>query len=54
VYVVWNRYTTSHEVGVNFLSKANAEAALEHVLTFGLEMVEYLEAQKLLKNYGVA
>jgi hypothetical protein len=36
---------TSTEVGVKLLRKANA--ALEHVLTFGLEMIDYLKSQKL-------
>jgi hypothetical protein len=54
VYVVWNPYTEGREVGVKFLGRTNAEAALEHVLTFGLEMIDYLKAQRLLKNYGAA
>jgi hypothetical protein len=39
--------TEARVVGVKLLRKANAEAALEHVLTFGLEMIDYLKSQKL-------
>jgi hypothetical protein len=53
VYVVWNPYTDTHEVGVKSLKRSNAEAALDFVLTFGLELIDYLKSQRLLKNYEV-
>ncbi len=48
--MVWNPYTDRRKVGVKFLRKSDAEAALEHVLTFGLEMIDYLKSQKLLRK----
>lgn len=41
------------QVGVKFLDDSNAERALEHILTFGGEMIEYLEANKLFIDYKI-
>jgi len=38
-------------VGVKFLDDSNADHALEHIITFGAEIIQYLESQKLIKDY---
>lgn len=40
-------------VGIKFLGNKNAEHALENIITFGLEIIQYLEASKLLKDYKI-
>lgn len=44
---------TCYSIGIKFLSDENAEHALEHIITFGSEMIEYLEANKLLVDYKI-
>lgn len=51
-YRCFNPYNKKVTIGVKYLSEANAEAAVEHILTFGSEMIQYLEANKLLKDYN--
>lgn len=41
------------QVGVKFLTDENAERALEHIITFGGEMIQYLEVNKLLIDYKI-
>lgn len=50
-YLCYNPYNKSLTVGVKYLDNRNAETALEHILTFGLEMIDYLKSQKLLIDY---
>jgi len=33
------------------LTEDNAENALNHIITYGGEMIQYLESNRLLKNY---
>lgn len=40
-----------YKVGVKFLNDESAERALEHIITFGGEMIQYLEANKLFQDY---
>lgn len=40
-----------YEIGVKFLDDEVAEKALEHIITFGGEMIQYLETQKLIIDY---
>lgn len=40
-----------YTVGIKFLDKSNAEQALEHIITYGGELIQYLEANKLIKDY---
>jgi len=37
--------------GIKFLNEYNAENALNHILTYGSEMIMYLKYNKLLKDY---
>ncbi len=50
-YRAWNPYLRKLTVGIKYLSDSNAERALEHILTFGGEMIEYLGANKLIIDY---
>lgn len=38
-------------IGIKFLDQTNAEKALEHIITFGGELIQYLEANKLVIDY---
>lgn len=42
-----------YQVGVKFLDDSNAEHALEHILTFGGELIQYLEVNKLIKDFKI-
>lgn len=50
-YRCFNPYTDTFTVGVKYLSEANAEKALENIVTFGSELIEYLSSQRLLIDY---
>lgn len=51
-YRCYNPYTKTHSTGLQFLGEAEAETALEHILTFGTEIIDYLKVNKLLINYN--
>lgn len=53
-YLCFNPYFKELKVGIIFLSDKEAERALEHIITFGSEMINYLQAEKLLKDYPYA
>lgn len=40
-----------YTVGIKFLDDSNAEKALEHIITFGGELIQYLEVNKLIKDF---
>jgi len=40
-----------YTVGIKFLSDKNAEKALENIYTFGGEIIQYLEFNKLIQDY---
>lgn len=42
-----------YKVGIKFLDDKVAENALEHIITFGSEIIQYLEANKLIKDYKI-
>ena len=50
-YRCWNPYLKTLTVGIKFLSDHNAENALNHILTYGGEMIDYLASQRLIKDY---
>lgn len=52
VFRCFNPYDETLSVGVKFLSEKNAEVALENIITYGGEMIEYLELNKLLQDYN--
>lgn len=51
VYRCYNPYLDSLTIAVKYLSDSNAERALEHVITFGGEMIQYLAANKLIIDF---
>jgi len=50
-YLCFNPYSETLAVGVKFLSDHNAEHALENIITYGGEMIDYLITNRLLIDY---
>lgn len=50
-YLCFNPYNNQLSKGVKFLSEKSAENALEHIITTGGEIIDYLQANALLKDY---
>lgn len=50
-YLCFNPYTDTYSVGAKFLGQKEAENALEHIITYGSELIDYLATQKLLVDY---
>lgn len=50
-YICYNPYTNQVSVGVKFLGKQSAENALENIITFGGEMIDYLLSNNLLRDF---
>lgn len=50
-YLCFNPYTETATIGVKFLSDHNAERALENILTYGGEIIDYLQSNRLLKDF---
>lgn len=53
IYRCFNPYDKTYGVGVKYLNQSNAESALEHVITFGGEMIDYLRMERKLKNFSM-
>ena len=53
IYKCHNPYTKETKTGIKFLGNYNAENALEHIITFSGEMIDYLESNKSFKDYHV-
>jgi hypothetical protein len=50
-YLCFNPYAKTYTVGAKFLTDKTAENALEHIITYGGELINYLKTQRLLKDY---
>lgn len=50
-YLCFNPYNNTLSKGVKYLHRSNAETAMEHVITFGGEIIDYLQANKLVKDF---
>ena len=50
-YICYNPYFKTKTIGVRYLTEDNAMNALEHIMTFGGELISYLQVNKLLVNY---
>ena len=50
-YWCYNPYFKTYTKGIKFLGRANAEAALNHIYTHGTELIDYLKANRLLRDY---
>lgn len=53
-YICYDPYFNQTTIGIKFLTDKNAEHALENIITFGSEMIDYLESDKLLVDYKEA
>ena len=50
-YRCYNPYLKSLTIGIKYLNDSNAEAALNHIITYGGEMIDYLASQRLIKDH---
>lgn len=50
-YLCYNPYNKMVSKGIKFLSDKNAERAIENIITHGGELIDYLQINKLLKDY---
>lgn len=50
-YLCYNPYNKTYTKGVKYLHQSNAETALEHIMTFGGEMLDYLIVNKLVIDF---
>lgn len=53
-YICFNPYADTYSVGAKFLGDKEAENAVEHLITYGSDMITYLKANRLLKEYHYA
>lgn len=51
-YLCFNPYTDTYSVGAKYLGSKQAENALEHIITYGGELIDYLQSQKMLIDFG--
>jgi hypothetical protein len=51
IYYCYNPYAKKLEIGVKYLTEQTIDEAIEHIITFGSEMIDYLKVNKLLVNY---
>lgn len=52
VYRCFNPYTKTTTVGVKYLGPKNRDNALNEILTYGSEILQYLLANRLFKDYN--
>lgn len=50
-YLCFNPYNNTYTKGIKYLNRSNAETAMEHIITYGGEIIDYLQAQKLIMDY---
>ena len=50
-YLCFNPYDNTKSIGIKFLNNRNAERALENIMTYGGEMLDYLLTNRLFKDY---
>jgi hypothetical protein len=50
-YICFNPYTNEVSTGIKFLDDLNAEDALNNIITWGSELIDYLQTNKLLIDY---
>lgn len=51
VYLCYNPYNDTYSKGIKFLHKGDAENALDHIITFGSEIYDYLIVNKLFIDF---
>lgn len=47
----FNPYSETYSIGVKYLNSKTAEKALENIITFGSEMIDYLRVNKLIIDF---
>ena len=52
-YICYNPYSNTKTVGIKFLSQQNRDNAIEEIITFGGEILQYLLSNKLFIDYEV-
>lgn len=50
-YICFNPYLETRSIGVKFLTDDNAENALNHIMTAGGEIINYLQVNKLIIDF---
>lgn len=50
-YICFNPYTKTKTVGIKYLNQSNRDEALNDIVTFGGEILQYLLANRLFKEY---
>lgn len=50
-YIAYNPYRKTKTVSIKFLSQKNRDDALNEIVTYGAEILDYLLANKLFKDY---
>ncbi len=50
-YICFNPYTNTRTIGIKYLNQDNRDNALNDIITFGGEILQYLLFQKLFKDY---
>jgi hypothetical protein len=50
-YICHNPYTNENSRGIKFLDESNAQHALDNIITWGSEIIDYLQSHKLLIDY---
>lgn len=50
-YLCYNPYFDTHTVGIKFLGRGNAEYALNKIYSLGTEFIDYLIANRLVRDY---
>lgn len=50
-YLCYNPYFNTLTKGIKYLDDSNAEHALENIITYGTEIIDYLIANRLVRNY---
>jgi len=53
MYICFDPYRETTARGIKYLHDSNAERALENIITFGGELIDYLQVNKLLKDHKV-
>lgn len=53
-YLCFNPYSETLAVGVKYLNDGNAEFALENIITYGGELIDYLVANRLIIDFKEA
>lgn len=51
IYLCFNPYSESYTKAIKFLDDSNADNALNHIMTYGGEFIDYLQVNKLLKDF---